>query len=365
MINSLLKISFVIFIFVSVPFITQAQENVKDSTQSESSYIFLPAIYYTPETEWAGGIVFQYYFYRGKKDSLSRPSSFIPIFIYTQKKQVISELGFDIYFDKQNYHLFGQIGYQKFPNSFYGIGNNVPDESESYTPKKFYSYISFFKKFYPGTNMGIKLEFENTKFSSFDPDGVLKNLIITGTKNGTASGFGIIADYDNRDNIYYASKGSYYQFSAIFFGNLTGSDYTFSKYNFDLRKYYSLYKDHILALHTYAEFISGNAPFYKLAGFGGSTLMRGYYDGRFRDKNVLVLQTEYRKHIWYRLGLVLFGGVGQVAPKISTFQLNEFRYTAGFGFRFMIDEGEKLNLRFDYGVGNNTSGIYMQISEAF
>ena len=360
------------FLLLLIPFISLTQEIsqdstetvAQDSTKAESSYIFLPAIYFTPETEWAGGIVFQYYFYSEKKDSLSRPSSLVPIVIYTQKKQIITELGFDLYFQKQNYHLYGQIGYQKFPNSFFGIGNKAPENEESYTPSKFGTSITFLKKIYSATHLGLQYEFEDSKLSGFDENGLINNTSITGKKGGIVSGFGIAADYDTRDNIYYATKGRFYHGSALFFGSLLGSDYSYNRYNIDLREYYSLYEDHIIVFQAYANFIDGNAPFYRLSQFGGSNLMRGYFEGRYRDKHSIVFQSEYRKHIWYKFGFVAFGGIGQVAPRLSNFRLNQFKYSAGIGIRFMIDDAEKLNLRFDYGIGKDTSGFYMHFTEA-
>jgi outer membrane protein assembly factor BamA len=341
-----------------------AQET-DDDTTAYSSYIFLPAIYYTPETKWAYGIVFSYYFYNEGKDSLSRPSSFTPVFIYTQKKQIISELGFDVYYQKQVYHLFGGVGYQKFPNSFFGIGNNSSKHEETYTPKKLYTEISFLKNIYPGIDAGIRYTFKDSRLSKFEKDGLLATSDIPGQDGGTVSGAGIVVDYDTRDNIYYPSKGHYYQLSALFFGSLLGSDYAYNSLNMDFRQYISLYSDHILALQSYANFIDGNAPFYNYSEFGGSNIMRGYFEGRFRDKHTVVLQSEYRKYIAYGIGLVAFGGLGQVMPDLNSFQLSAFKYAVGAGLRFMIDDAEKLNIRFDYGITKDSSGFYINFTEAF
>ena len=358
--------SIILFLLIGIVSLANAQQNSGDSTESsESSYIFLPAIYYTPETKWAYGIVFQYYFYSAGKDSLSRPSSFTPVFIYTQKKQIISELGFDLYFQKQKYHMFGVIGYQKFPNSFFGIGNTASADEETYTANKFYTSLSFLKNIYPGLNTGMQFEFMHSKLSAFDQDGLLYNSNIPGKSGGSNSGLGLIADFDTRNNIYYPSVGRYYQVSASFSGSLTGSDYTYNTYNADLREYISLYGDHIMAMQLYAKFIQGDAPFYVLSQFGGSQIMRGYFEGRFRDNHTIVFQSEYRKHIWYKLGIVAFGGLGQVAKDLQGLQLNAFKYAAGLGIRIMIDDDEKVNLRMDYGLTKDSSALYMQFTEAF
>ena len=214
--------------------------------------------------------------------------------------------------------------------------------------------------------MGLKFEFENSKLSGFEVDGLLNNTNIPGKKDGTISGFGVAAEYDTRDNIYYASQGKYYQVSLLSFGSLIGSDYAYNRYNIDLREYFSIYKDHFLALQSYINIIDGQAPFYKYSQLGGSKIMRGFFEGRFMDKHAIVFQSEYRKHIWYKFYFAAFGGLGQVAPQFTDFKIDAFKYTAGLGFRFMIDDAEKVNIRFDYGIGqNNASGFYMHITEAF
>jgi hypothetical protein len=98
---------------------------------------------------------------------------------------------------------------------------------------------------------------------------------------------------------------------------------------------------------------------------GGDTLMRGYYYGRYRDKNLAVLQAEYRMPVWKRLGLVGFAGVGDVAPAPGRFRLGSFKAAGGFGFRFLFDPKEKTSIRLDFGFGKDTSGMYITATEAF
>lgn len=93
--------------------------------------------------------------------------------------------------------------------------------------------------------------------------------------------------------------------------------------------------------------------------------MRGYYQGRYRDNNILVLQTEYRMPVWQRFGCVAFGGVGDVSHKMSGFSTNSLKYTYGFGLRFQLNPKENINLRLDFGFGKETFGLYLALGEAF
>jgi outer membrane translocation and assembly module TamA len=93
--------------------------------------------------------------------------------------------------------------------------------------------------------------------------------------------------------------------------------------------------------------------------------MRGYYAGRFRDKNLLVFQAEYRLPLVWRLGLVGFAGLGNVAGKFSQLNLDSLKPSYGVGLRFLFDKKEKIRIRMDIGFGKGTSGFYFSIFEAF
>ena len=98
---------------------------------------------------------------------------------------------------------------------------------------------------------------------------------------------------------------------------------------------------------------------------GGNQIMRGYYQGRFRDNNQVALQAEYRRQVIPWLGFVLFGSVGDVAASVDRFDLGDFKAAGGAGVRLMIDKKDRINIRFDYGLGRDTSGFYFAFAESF
>jgi outer membrane protein assembly factor BamA len=114
---------------------------------------------------------------------------------------------------------------------------------------------------------------------------------------------------------------------------------------------------------------TGNVPLRNLAALGGSDIMRGYYAGRYRDKNMTAMQAEYRSPIWWRIGFVLFGGFGEVfntiKPKNIITPKGWLKYSLGGGLRFSIRKNERLNLRMDYGIGYRSAGFYFTVAESF
>jgi hypothetical protein len=122
----------------------------------------------------------------------------------------------------------------------------------------------------------------------------------------------------------------------------------------------------VLAYQAIARATTGDPPFQLLPAIGGQNLLRGVYDGRYRDRYALAGQAEYRAHLWWRFGAVAFLGAGQVARRGGDFRIDGLHPTGGGGLRFTLDPRERMNLRVDYGMGQGgTSGLYITVGEAF
>ena len=170
---------------------------------------------------------------------------------------------------------------------------------------------------------------------------------------------------DNRDNTFAASSGGYHQLIAMKYNDRLGSDFEFNQYIIDLRQFIPINKKGVLALQGLAMFSEGDVPFNRLAQLGGSMIMRGIYQGRYRDKNMLALQGEYRrpfKHRWY---FSVFASIGDVAHSSSEFDASDLKYTAGGGVRYALDPKNKMHIRLDVGVSEFGVSPIIILGEAF
>jgi len=356
----------VIGIFIFSPEIF-GQESKKDNDRQKTrGLLWLPVIFYTPETGLALGVGGMYYFRPSGTRLTTRPSNIGVFLVYTLKKQFMVDIAPDLYLKNEKYRLEGNIGFSKFVDKFYGIGNETSfDDEENFTSRIARIRIHFLKRLHPKLKFGFRYNFEHNKITEVEEDGKLKNKDILGSEGGTVSGLGLVMHWDTRDNVFSPSSGNYHQLSATLYRKTLGSDYDFTSYNLDLRRYVSLFSSHVLAFQGCVNFISGDPPFQALSLIGGDETMRGYYLGRYRDKNMIAVQMEYRLPLWKRIGLVGFVGYGDVAAKISHFDLKSFRYSVGLGLRYMLSPKERLNLRLDVGFGEGTAGVYFTASEAF
>lgn len=213
--------------------------------------------------------------------------------------------------------------------------------------------------------VGIQYMYGTSKLVEVEENGLLAQGDILGSESGAVSGAGVLMNWDTRNNIFFPSSGSFYQLSTFFVNSALGSDYDYNRYNLDLRQYFPLTSSQVLAFHGYINILTGDPPFQLMSQLAGENVMRGYYQGRYRDKDIVAFQMEYRSPVKRRFGLVGFAGFGGVANKIRNFELKRFKQCYGFGIRFLISPDEKLNLRLDFGFGKGSSGMYLNLGEAF
>jgi outer membrane protein assembly factor BamA len=338
--------------------------NENDTVRVARSRIYpLPIFFYTPETGIAGGAAALYLI---RDSASSRPSSITGDAIYTERKQIILELDGDLYWQNDTYRLLSSLVFQRFPNKFFGIGNfTAVSNEETYTPESFAIRAVLYRKIFSRYNIGPLVRYESVSMYEVNPSGLLAPGTIVGSKGGKASGVGLVANWDSRDNTFAAASGSFYQATALFYHHSLGSDYDYSDIQLDTRHFFEIIPAQVLAIQAAAEFQGGAVPFQSLVRFGGQNIVRGYFDGRYRDKNGVALQAEYRAPVWWRFGVVGFAGVAQVADHAARFALNRFWFAGGLGLRFFWNPEERVSLRLDYGVGNNSSGMYITVTEAF
>jgi outer membrane protein assembly factor BamA len=337
-----------------------------DSTDTKNFTIRVyPYLFYTPETKLALGAAAISYF-RTSQDTLTKLSKLTLSGYYSTRKQYYAVFRPEFFLKQNAYKLYLDANFGNFYDKFWGIGNDTPDiETVDYIRMAYGLQLNMQARIYGHTNGGVIFEISNSVIRDKKENPYLLYGDITGSEGGMNSGIGAVFSYDSRDNNFYPGHGGILEFQAIVFEQMFGGDFNFQRYLVNYRQYSTLKKNHIMALQFYANFTSGGVPFYELPALGGQNTMRGYFLGRYRDKQYVMTQAEYRTIIWWRLGVVGFFGVGDVAPQLSALRIDELKYSIGAGIRFVLDAKEKLNVRMDIGFGKDTAGLYFAIEEAF
>lgn len=355
---------FLITISFFVVFKFKGQNDTLQQKKNKPFYFGFPIIYYTPETRFAFGAS-GFTSFNFKNDTIGAPQSKISfIGIYTQNKQVLFYVPFNLFFKNRTYQINGEVGYYNFNYLFYGIGNSSNNNTERYFLKYPRVRIALLKKVYPKFFIGVKYLYDNISLYNLDTAGLLIKRDIVGSNGGVVSAGGLTSIYDSRDNIFFPSKGIYFESSIIIGDKKIGSDFNYVKATIDVSKFIN-FKNNIFAFNFYSTYTSGLVPFYQMGVLGGANRMRGFYEGRYRDNQLLLFQTEYRRILYKQIGIVLFANAGQVASQWQLFNLTNTHYTYGAGLRIVLDKKQKINLRTDAAIGNAKILPYFTLGEAF
>jgi len=340
----------------------------KDSVGRKGHLLILPVIARSIETSWSFGTAISGTFHINKNDSTIRTSNLQGLVLYSLKKQFIAAVNGTIYFPGEKYILSQQFSYSYFPDKFWGLGRFTPDSiAESYDFRQFYVYLHGQRSLARHLYIGAIYEYQRLLKVEYISGGLFDKQNIQGRHGYQVSGLGASLTYDTRNDAFAPDKGVFLQGSFNHFNNFLGSDFEYTNYVIDTRGFIKTYKNQVLALQAYAFLNNGDVPLRSLASFGGANSMRGYYDGRYRDKDQVVLQAEYRMPVYRRLGAVVFGGIGNVSNNCDYIALEGLKYSYGGGLRIALTRSEKLNLRLDYGIsrGARSKGFYFQLGEAF
>ncbi|MEI8204719.1 MAG: BamA/TamA family outer membrane protein, partial [Bacteroidota bacterium] len=354
----------VLFLLISFLF-SRATNEDKDSTKTKyhfkNLFFLTPSFYYLPETNFAFGVTGKIIFKFKGADSTTRASVIYPPIYYTLNNQLLLQTYYTLFFNREKWILNGNVSFLEFPQKYFGIGNRTPaSNSEYYSYDVFKTETTLLRCLSEKLFLGIGYRFQQTFKVKSKENGIMEHEKPAGYKGGKCSGLIANITYDSRDNVIFPTRGSFFEGTSKIHQTLFGSDFNYQTYELNLRKYFRLSKKklHILAVQLFGYFTNGNVFVKDLAELGSEYLMRGYYQGRYRDRNQIAMQLEYRLPIWKRFSMVLFGGSGDVENKLSNFAKPNLKYSSGLGIRFTINRRENLNIRIDWAITPESNSFY-------
>lgn len=258
-----------------------------------------------------------------------------------------------------DYHLY----FYSFPADFWGIGYEMGDNDANKSDMKRWqaqAEVSFLFRVADNFYIGPMASYDYVIGKHIERPELLQGM----DQHTWNVGAGVSLVYDNRDNLTNPHRGIYLNINQMFRPGFMGNDYAFSTTAFRFDAYQRLGKGTVLAADIGANLNFGNPSWGMMAELGGTHSMRGYYEGRYRDKHSLEATVELRQHVWKRNGIVVWVGAGTIFPKFSALRSKQILPNAGVGYRWEFKKN--VNVRLDYGFGKSgQSGFLFNINEAF
>lgn len=351
----MLKRSNYLCILLFIPSVLYGSDSIK--TQ-KVKVLPVPAFGYSPETRTYIGAValFTIDLYQ---DYITRNSNAKLELNYSWNKQLIIDSEWNYFFKEEKWFTKGKIGFSKYPDFYYGIGENTPDSNELvFNSNRLIVEIHGLKGLGNKLFMGLNFRYIDYRNIRYDND----DTYFPELKENRTIGFGYEIVKDTRNNLLTPTKGYYIYLNA----GINFCDENYPEATLDIRYYKTWKEKFTLALRLLNDLNFANPPFYDLAMMGGDKNVRGYYYGRFRDNHLTTLQSEFRFPVVWRIGLAAFGGLSDLYSASNKSGLNKVNYNYGMGLRFLVDKSDKTSLRLDYAVGRGgNNGFYIAFGESF
>jgi outer membrane protein assembly factor BamA len=326
---------------------------------------YLPTAYYTPEKKFGVGLLMVGLYKTDNASSEEQPSSLVLNSFASMNQSYGVTVENMTFLNQGKQRLLLDLELHNEAAVYYGVGIEQGDQDLNHHEFKeqLYSFKPrWMTEVADNYFIGVGADFIYTTADSLElvatQAPVDANSLLP---DNFSSGVVITSIYDSRDYRLNATKGWLFQLDAGLYQNDQFD--SFSTYNIELANYIDLGSTPgLIAWQVQGHLTSGDVPWNLLPDLGGSDAMRGYIRGRYRDEQMMMGQVEYRLPIFQRYGMVFWGSVGSVAPKVS--ELTDTLLTAyGTGFRFKIKDN--INLRFDVGVGENDTNFYLNVNEVF
>lgn len=335
---------------------------------SAPKLINYPTVAYAPETSWELGIS-SLYVYSANRDLSNRLSEIKAFTFYTLENQYGFWLDHALYTDENKWFFYGRARYQSFPLFYYGIGRETPPEHIALIDGEYTLFRErLLRETLPSLYFGLELDYQGLNRVNYIDTEIDFELPEVGAMGSNNLGIGLGLLYNNIHNAMNPREGLYSEWAFMNYNTAAGSDYNMTTYVIDNRLYRPVKENTVFAAQLYGQFTSGNAPFNMLALMGGESLMRGYYLGRYRDKNLVAGQVEYRIlpfEFSKRWGASVFLAAGQVYGDEYGFNWDQFLPTGGAGIRYLIFPEKDIYTRIDVSFTEEGRGVYFFIGEAF
>ena len=295
--------------------------------------------------------------YVGSYDSIDVRGSFTP----SGYKRIESEFLAPRLFDRQG-ELSILGGWREATEvGFYGTGTgNTEDDRANYGFKQPYGQATLTLR--PAHRIAfVRGSLETSQWAQTPGSGSYPSVESVYTPE-TLPGLGATVNYvhpaftvglDSRAAADYARRGGYL---GVTFDDFSDPDrlHGFAQWSYEAIEHLPILREAwVLSLHglvsTTGTKSGEEIPFFMLPSVGGGSSLRAYSSWRFRDRNSLELQADWRIMVNRFVDTAVFFDAGKVTARTTDLNLRGLRTDGGFGVRFHGPVATPLRIDFAYG----------------
>lgn len=339
------------------------KESNQEKKQKKFDISFIGGPHYSTDAKLGIGIIASGVYRTSASDSLLAPSN---VSLYTD----FSTAGFcktglsgTHIFPSDRQRINYDASFSYFPNYIWGVGYDMCNDNSNKSKIKYFQFkLQAGWLFLAAENLFIG---PSIAVNSVMAGRAERPDLLNGQRRKTINtGIGLSLLYDTRDNLTAPHRGARLELQQLFRPKFTGNYYSYHTTDLHANGYLPVWNGAVLATDLRSVLNFGHPSWATMALLGNSESMRGYYEGRYRDKHKIEAQCELRQHIWHRNGIVVWAGAGTIFSKFSNIRINRVLPNCGFGYRWEFKKN--VNLRLDYGFGKaGQGGFVFNVNDAF
>lgn len=357
-----------------------AKQAKKEEKVAQGKFLISPLLVpgYTPELGGliaVGGLTS----FKTNKDDDKIQRSSLPFTLgYTTTGAIVANAILTSYWIQDKIRINGDFWYKDMPDNYWGIGYdnalNTPtsDSTTAYQRQWWWINPRILYQVRKNYFVGLNIDYNYTKGSDASEGVATDPNYEDYNEKPLNSGLGIIVRYDSRDIPVDAREGLLLDLRSTFYTPSFGGDNTYQVFQLDYRQFETVGREGMtLAWQIRSRIGIGGIPYGEMSQLGSPFDLRGYTWGRFRDKSMLYSIFEYR-HTFVqpdgnlsKHGFVAWIASGTIFDVQESTNFANLGWLPNFGAGYRLELQPRMNLRLDFGIGKETSGIYFNFNQAF
>lgn len=314
-----------------------------------------------------------------RADKLLQPSSVPFSFGYSSNGSANFNFRPSLFFKNDKNRISGDIWMKDMPDNYWGVGSDAakspsePDSTTSYRRNWWQIYLKYVHQFRKDFFVGVLMDINRTVATDMSPEMSSDPNVVNDGSEVRNWSVGLLLQYDSRDMTVNAYEGLFLELSSNFYRSEGFEKPVYQILVLDYRQYKSIGRlGRTIAWQVKSRLGNRNVPWPEMSQIGTPFDLRGYRWGRYRDKDMLFGIAEYRHmfmrkkprkdgNMMSRFGFVGWLATGSVGDTYS--DMTHWLPNVGIGLRYEIQR--RMNARLDFGIGEDSSAIYLSFNEAF
>jgi hypothetical protein len=310
-----------------------------------------------------------------KKDTVSPPSSTAVMIYFDFYGSWATAIKQSLYWNHNKWRAFFTTGVADMRVKYFGIGRdttiiNNNDSNYMWTREKaLIISATCFRKIYKGLYGGLECRYAVSNYQGSDSLSTAK-LNEAGLTTGNLSQTVLIPTFvwDDRDNIFWSTKGYYASVNFQFSNAVIFSSNDYSIVSGWVNGYHSLLKNSrklTLAWHAYVQAGWGEFPYHIYANYGQGDEVTGYTVGKYVNYSEATVQAELRYDLRNFIAFGGYAGTGKIFKSFDVFGQSKWLHFGGVRMYLNIIPSRNIRVRLDAAFARTDFGFYVGIGQGF